>query len=201
MKGVTRTMGGILLFHTGLDRIPAPDIYHGRKNADFAQGFYLSDSEEFSKRWARQRKGCSTWLNRYELDTDGLDVKTFSRDEEWFGYIYSNRSGQQDKLAGYDVIIGPIANDTIYDTWGVTTSGFLKRGQALQLLLIGPQYMQTVIKTEKAAAALRFISADILDSAVISRYRETVREEEKAFQELFGEKLAELTGLSPDEVS
>ncbi len=119
-------MSRIPLFHTGYDRIPQPDIRDGRKNADFGQGFYLSGDKEFSKRWARERKGSSTYLNYYELETDGLNIKTFSRDAEWFGYIYANRSGQPDELAGYDVIVGPIANDTIYDTWGITTSGLLK---------------------------------------------------------------------------
>lgn len=189
-------MSRIPLFHTGYDKIPEPDTRYGRRNADFGQGFYLSDNEEFSKRWARQRKGSSTYLNCYELDTEGLKIKTFSRDAEWFDYIYSNRSGQPDKLPEYDIIVGPIANDTIYDTWGITTSGLLKREQALELLLIGPQYMQTVIKTEKAAAQLGFISADILDSAEISLYRETVRKEEEEFQQLFSEKLAAMTGVS-----
>lgn len=189
-------MSRIHLFHTGYDIIPAPDIHRGRKNADFGQGFYLSDNEEFSKRWARERKGSSTYLNHYELVTDGLNIRTFSRDAEWFDCIYGNRSGQPDSLAGYDVVVGPIANDTIYDTWGITTSGLLKQEQAVRLLLIGPQYTQTVIKTEKAAAQLKFLSADILESGEIMRYRETVRNEEKEFQELFSEKLAEITGIS-----
>ena len=188
-------MSRIPLFHTGYDMITRPDIHYGRKNADFGQGFYLSDNEEFSRRWARERSGSFTYLNRYELDTGGLKLRTFSRDAEWFDYIYSNRSGKPDLLAGYDVITGPIANDTIYDTWGITTSGLLKREQAVQLLLIGPQYMQTVIKTEKASAQLVFISADIMESAEISRYRETVRKEEEEFQELFSGKLAEITGI------
>ena len=93
----------------------------------------------------------TTYINSYELDTEWLNIKSFSRDEEWFDYIYSNRAGYRDRLIGYDVITGPITNDTIYDTWGITISGLLKREQALQLLLIGPQYMQTAIKSEKAA--------------------------------------------------
>jgi len=144
-------MSIIHLYHTGFDKIDHPNIHYGRKNADFGQGFYLSDNEEFSKRWARERSGLTTYINFYDLDTEGLDIKRFSRDEEWFDYIYSNRAGYRDRLIGYDVITGPITNYTIYDTWGITTSGLLKREQALQLLLIGPQYMQTAIKSEKAA--------------------------------------------------
>lgn len=32
----------MLLYHTGYQEIREPDIHHGRKNADFGQGFYLT---------------------------------------------------------------------------------------------------------------------------------------------------------------
>ena len=128
----------LTLFHTGFSEIHAPDLSIGRANADFGQGFYLSDDEAFSRRWARSRRNASTWLNRYELRPEGLRIKRFDRDEAWFDYIFANRAGSADALSGYDVIIGPIANDTLYDTFGIITSGFLPREQALALLMLGP---------------------------------------------------------------
>lgn len=62
------------LYHTGFQVIEKPDLSAGRKNADFEQGFYLSDNEEFSRRWARHHKGMTTYLNAYELDPAGLRV-------------------------------------------------------------------------------------------------------------------------------
>ncbi|MBQ3407063.1 MAG: DUF3990 domain-containing protein [Lachnospiraceae bacterium] len=190
----------IQLVHTGSQIITSPDITIGRRNADFGQGFYLSDNVEFSKRWARSRKGETTYLNTYELDTDGLNIKRFGRDTEWFEYIYSNRSGRDDTLAGFDVISGPIANDTIYDTWGIITSGLLKKEQALRLLMIGPVYEQTVIKTEKAVNALRFIRAEEISPEEIASYRGTVRQEEEIFQQQFAALLAEMTGSSDQNI-
>ena len=186
-------MGSILtLFHTGFSEIRTPDLTVGRKNADFGQGFYLSDNEEYSRRWARTRRGMETYLNRYALDTAGLLVKRFSRGEKWFDYIFANRMGKADALAGYDVIVGPIANDTLYDTWGVLTSVLIVRETAITLLYVGPAYEQTVIKTEKAAAALRFTEAIVLPPEEIAAYRETVRREEAAFQEAFARKITSL---------
>lgn len=184
------------LFHTGYQIIKEPDLSIGRRNTDFGQGFYLSDNEEFSKRWARERKGMTTYLNQYELCTDGLSIKTFTRDVEWFEYIYANRTNRADTLADYDVIIGPIANDTLYETWGIITGGMLEKEEALRLLLIGGVYEQTVIKTEKAAAALRFVSAGIITSEEIAVYRELVRHEEELFQQQFAEELKNMTGLT-----
>ncbi len=129
-------MEPITLYHVGFEQIPVPDVHYGRKNADFGQGFYLSDSEDFSKRWARERRGMDTVINCYELTLDGLNVKRLVRGE----------------------------------------------------------YSQTVIKTESAASQLRFISAEVLDSAEIAACRELVSAEETAFQELFSAELERLIG-------
>lgn len=188
------SMGVLKLYHTGFDVIEKPDIRIGRRNADFGQGFYLSPDREFSRRWARKRSGCRTWLNEYELDTDGLEIKKLSRDPEWFGYIFSNRFGRRDLLPQFDVITGPIANDTIYDTFGIITSGHLQKDQALRLLMLGGEYVQTVIKTEKAAAALRFTGAQEITEDEIERYRETVRREELKFQKEFAALMEQMIG-------
>lgn len=180
------------LYHTGFAVIPSPDLLRGRKNADFGQGFYLTNDVAFSRRWARHRSGKVTYLNSYTLDRAGLRVKEFTRDGAWFDYIFGNRRGEKDALTEYDVIIGPIANDIIYDTWGITTSGFLPREQALRLLSIGPVYRQIVIKSPAAAAKLRFLGAEALAAEEIARYRETVEREERQFQTAFAALLAEM---------
>lgn len=178
------------LYHTGFLTIERPDVHYGRSNADFGQGFYLSDDEEFSKRWAKIRKGSDTILNTYELDTDGLRVKRFIRDAEWFDYLYHNRAGYVDSLLEYDVIIGPIANDTIFDTWGIITSGLLPNDLALELLQLGGEYRQIVLKTEKAASQLRSITSRNIPPEEVARYRETVIREEQEYQRLFAERLS-----------
>ena len=178
-------MEKITLYHTGFARIREPDIHIGRRNADFGQGFYLSPDREFSRRWAKLRRGEQTWLNTYELTLDGLNVLRLSRDGAWYDLIYRNRTGRGTDDAEYDVITGPIANDTIYDTWGISTSGLLSREQSLALLMIGPEYVQTVIRTERAASQLRFVSAQILPEAEIAQCRELVKREEDDFQRRF----------------
>ena len=180
------------LYHTGFLEIKEPDIYHGRKNADFGQGFYLTDDMEFSKRWAKERKGFSTICNTYELDTNGLLIKELKRDEEWFSYIYQNRNHRPDEWKEYDVIMGPIANDTIYDVMGIITSGFLREEEALRLLMIGPEYGQITIKSEKAVSQLQFLSSEVLTTECIANYREMVAKEEEAYQKLFAEEMEQM---------
>ena len=180
------------LYHTGYEEIREPDIYHGRKNADFGQGFYMMADEEFACRWARERAGRKTIMNTYELELEGLKVHRFERTAEWFEYIYNNRAGHADYLSEADVVVGPIANDTIFDTFGIITSGFLRSDEAIRLLLIGPKYEQTVIKTSRAAANLRWISSREISGEEIARYRGIVEKEEKEYQELFAKVMEEM---------
>ncbi len=149
----------MILFHTSDREIQYPDIHYGRKNADFGWGFYLTPDRDFTYKWARE----NAIVNTYEFEESGLLIHRFGRSREWFDYISHNR-GLKDSLVA-DVIIGPIANDTIFDTLGIMNSGYLKPDLALRLLMIGPEYIQVAIKTEKAVKQLKWIRAERIDRA------------------------------------
>ena len=147
----------MILYHTSDREIRMPDIHRGRKNADFSPGFYLTPDREFARRWA----GTNAVVNTYDLDTKDLSIHTFRRDADWFLYIFRNRS-TQDRLTA-DAVIGPIANDTLFDTLGIISSGYLNPEDALSLLMIGPEYTQVAVKTEKAAKQLRWIRSEPIE--------------------------------------
>ena len=69
------------LYHTGFEIIKEPDIDAGRRNADFGKGFYLTDDREFAIRWAKKRKGLTTYINAYEFNTDDLNIKKLRKDK------------------------------------------------------------------------------------------------------------------------
>ena len=172
------------LYHVSNVEITTPDLKRGRKNADFGQGFYLTPDEEFARKWAEDY----AVLNIYELDTEGLDIHEFSRDKAWFEYIFNNRRVKD--MLSTDVVIGPIANDTIFDTLGIISSGFLKPEDALSLLLVGPCYTQVAVKTEKALNKLKFI-----ESQKIERQDKSQKQaEEEAYQEMFASAMEKLDG-------
>ena len=172
------------LYHTSDREIRDPDIHHGRKNADFGWGVYLTPDKDFTYRWA----GENAIVNEYELDESGLIIHRFDRDTDWFRYIFNNRRLQDGIEA--DVIIGPIANDTIFDTLGIISSGFLKPDDAIKLLMIGPEYTQVALKTEKAADQLRWIGSERIERIA----GEDLKIEQDAFQEAFGAELGKIVG-------
>jgi hypothetical protein len=175
------------VYHAGYVEIQVPDIHRGRINADFGQGFYVSDNYEFVGRWVREKKGADIIINSYELDETGLAVKSFERDRDWFRYVFSNRRSMPDEFSDFDVITGPIANDTIYNTMGIMTSGYLSDEEALKLLCVGPLYRQIVIKTQKAADNLKFLSSERLPAETVARNKEMVVAEEEAYMQEFAE--------------
>lgn len=178
----------MILYHTSDREIQQPDIHAGRKNADFGQGFYLTPDREFTYRWARR----DAVVNMYELDEAGLDIRRFSRSAEWFEYIFGNRRLKDGLTA--DAVIGPIANDTIFDTFGIITSGYLEPEEALKLLQVGPEYIQVALKTEKAAAQLRFLRSERITGLDVS----TLRAEQEEYRARFAAEMEKLAG-EPEE--
>ena len=174
------------LYHTSSVEIRDPDITRGRKNADFGQGFYLTPDMDFARRWTR----ADAVVNEYEFDESGLLIQRFSRDEEWFRYIFRNRRAIDGLTA--NVVTGPIANDTIFETFGVISSGFLKAEDAMKLLMIGPEYTQVAIKTEKALQQLRWLRSEKITGPVAA-VRKTEQEE---YDAAFGRVLQEILGES-----
>jgi hypothetical protein len=182
----------ILLYHAGYDEIRQPDLVRGRKNADFGQGFYLSDNGEFAGRWMREKAGSNAYVNSYELRTEGLNIRKLAVDKEWLSYITANRRGMPDSLTDVDVIIGPIANDTIFDTMGIFTSGFLTDDESLSLLSVGPSYTQIVIKSSKALEQLSWTGARIIPGGELASYAELLKKEEEEYQKELSKVLEDM---------
>jgi hypothetical protein len=169
------------LYHSSKNIINKPDIYHGRSNADFGKGFYLSLDLDFSKKW---NSGTDSYINIYELDLTNLNIKYLNQNTEWFNYILNNRQNN-DVFKDYDLIIGPISNDTLFDTFGLLTSGYIKDKKALKVLKQGPKYIQVVIKSEKALNNLKFINYINETEDEIIHFKAIVKKEEKKFLNKF----------------
>lgn len=173
----------LTVYHTGFEEIPKPDLCAGRKNADFGQGFYLSDDASFALRWAKERKDTPCVLNVYRFNPEGLRIRRLYRSGTWFDYICANRAGRPDAFSAYDAVIGPIACDTLYDTWGILTSGMIGKRLAVEAYRLGPYYRQIVLKSEKALSGLCFVSAQTVAKEQIAKNRAVVKQEEQAYQE------------------
>ena len=180
------------VYHTAYEEIKKPDVSFGRKNADLGAGFYVSFSDSFASKWGRRKKGSSVYVNSYELDTEGLKVLRLTKDRTWLRYIRRNRAGYPDLYGDYDIIIGPVANDTVYDMFGLITSSLLDEDTALELLKLGPEMFQMAVKSRRAAERMDFLSSYVIDDETLLKNAFQLKVEETEDQDLVSSYFEEM---------
>ena len=89
-----------------------------------------------------------------------VKVKKFNgADAEWLKFVADNRNGVYSGKS-YDLIIGAVANDDVYQTLQLYLSGLYSEEQALSALKIKKLYDQYVFASELSLKALKFISCE-----------------------------------------
>lgn len=119
-------MGKTLIFHGSNIDIKAPQIIISEKTKDFGYGFYCSVIKEQAERWARRFS--TPIVNSYSflpnINLNILEFKTMT--DEWLDFIVSCRLG---KPHNYDIVIGAIANDQIYNYVSDYIDGVISKDQ------------------------------------------------------------------------
>ena len=109
------------LYHGSNILIDKIDLSKSKPNKDFGRGFYLSDNEEQALALAKFKTltlGGELLISIFEFDeniitNNTLKVKVFQDySEEWADFVFANREGL-DNVEEYDIVYGPIANDTV----------------------------------------------------------------------------------------
>jgi len=84
-------------------------------------------------------------------------VKEFpSGSGDWLDFIIENRTGKA-KTHKYDVIIGEMADDAVYDSIDLYVRKYISKQELLRRIRIAKRNQQVCISTESALANLIFI--------------------------------------------
>lgn len=129
----------MIVYHGSYMEVKNPDVTVSRANVDFGKGFYTTSLHEQAIKWAKRfkvKRGCSV-VSIYEVDEEMLRknfrVKEFSAySEEWLEYIVACRSGKCP--AQYDVVIGGVVNDKVFDTIEIYRFVFAHKRQLIKQL-------------------------------------------------------------------
>lgn len=156
----------MILYHGSNMVVEQPKLIEQNRFLDFGYGFYTTTNKAQAKNFAQKvvvRRGGKPIVNVYEFDenayTDIIKIKRFSApDEEWLDFVTAHRSGTYDGEE-YDLIIGAVANDDVYRTLQVYSTGLLTKEQALEALKIKKLFNQYVFATYKAIRLLKFVKA------------------------------------------
>ena len=145
------------VFHGSSLEVRTPEIIKGRFTKDFGDGFYCTKLKRQAKRWA-ERKDTPT-VNIYEYapspDLSVLDFKGMT--DEWLDFIVNCRKGVPHN---WDIVIGAMANDQIYNYVEDFIEGVITREQFWALAKFKYPTHQICFATEASLRCLQFIESE-----------------------------------------
>lgn len=145
----------MLVYHGSSQIVEAPEIRIAKYNKDFYFGFYCTVMRQQAQRWAT-RFGAKGYINIYEyVSNDGLRMLKFERmTEEWLDFIAACRNG---KAHDYDIVEGPMADDTIYNYVQGFIDGKYSRAAFWELAKFKCPTHQISFHTARALTTLKFL--------------------------------------------
>ena len=151
-------MSEILLYHGSKEEVVYPEIRITRYTKDFSWGFYCTNNYQQAYRWA-DRRSADGLVNVYRyVENPDLKILRFPEmSDEWLDFIAKCRAGETHP---YDIVEGPMADDTIWDYVNGFTSGQISREAFWALAKFKHPTHQISFHTVNALHCLTFESSE-----------------------------------------
>ena len=146
-------MAMMTVYQGGYQSVQQPEVRKGRNTKDFGDGFYCTIMKEQAQRWARRYD--TGIVSIYDVIINSkLKIKEFKEmTEEWLDFIIACRSGE---THDYDIVIGAMADDQIYNYISDYMDGTITREQFWVLSRFKYPTHQIVFCSESALKCLNF---------------------------------------------
>jgi hypothetical protein len=159
----------MILYHGSFVEIEKPDYWRGRVKVDFGRGFYTTPYREQALKWSERflRRYGSRVISRYEFDEEkarkDLRILEFPKySEDWLDFITLCRLGIG-KNENYDLIIGSVANDKVFDALEAYFNGYSDKVTAIQKLRYeGPNLQYCFANQKTMDGYLKFIDSEVI---------------------------------------
>ena len=147
-------MREILLYHGSKEEVVYPEIRITRYTKDFSWGFYCTNNYQQAYRWA-DRRSADGIVNIYRyVENPELKILRFPEmSDEWLDFIIACRSGESHD---YDIVIGAMADDQIYNYVSDYMDGTITREQFWVLAKFKYPTHQITFCTETALECLTY---------------------------------------------
>lgn len=159
------------LFHGSNKIIEKPQYNGSRDKTDFGKGFYLTPNENQARRWSI--KGTENIVNCYDLNLKELKVYEFELGLEWLLFIIFNRKigdfnfdiveERFNFLKDKDLLIGPTADDRMFNTLEEFFDGDISLEKTLEILNCMNLSKQYLIKSQLGVERLNFLDSYYLE--------------------------------------
>lgn len=149
----------MILYHASDEIVKYPEIRLSQYIKDFSWGFYCTVMYEQAVRCARRRN--RRIVNSYEYkENSNLKIKKFDyMSDEWLDFIVDCRNGL---THDYDIVEGPMADDTIWNYLSDFIDGEITREQFWSLAKFKYPTHQISFHTLKALECLTFVSSEVV---------------------------------------
>ena len=145
----------MILYHGSKIIVDTPEIRVQKYNKDFYFGFYCTVFSDQAIRWATRFDGVGYVSEYLYTPDDSLKVKKFPEmSEEWLDFIVSCRLGHSH---AYDIVEGPMANDTIFNYVQNFVDEKISREAFWELAKFKRPTHQISFHTARALATLTFV--------------------------------------------
>lgn len=146
-----------IIYHGSYCMVDIPKIIQGKYTKDFGIGFYCTILEEQAEKWARKYE--TSFINKYEYNENtNLKIKNFTvMTEEWLDFIIDCRNGKKHQ---YDIVIGAMADDQIYNYISDLISGQITRDAFWELAKFRHPTHQIAFCTKESLKCLKFIGVE-----------------------------------------
>ena len=148
------------VFHGGYEPVEKPEIRKGRNTKDFGDGFYCTIIKEQAQRWARRYDSKIVSIYNVRINTT-LKIKDFKEmTDEWLDFIIDCRAGRSHD---YDIVIGAMADDQIYNFISDYMDGAVTREQFWVLAKFKYPTHQINFCTEEALECLEYRGYEVVE--------------------------------------
>lgn len=150
-------MGKMTVYHGSFTRVETPEIRKRRNTKDFGPGFYCTVIREQAERWARRYDVgvVNTYTVRMNNNLNILEFREMT--EEWLDFIIACRHGVPHD---YDIVIGAMADDQIYNFIADYIDGIITRDQFWSLARFKYPTHQINFCSPAALQCLEFVSSE-----------------------------------------
>lgn len=144
----------MIVYHGSQVVVRQPELRKSAHNKDFWFGFYCTVMEDQAIRWAVRFTGEGKITEFAYTPDDSLRKLTFPKmSEGWLDFIVACRRGIPHD---YDIVEGPMANDTIFNYVQDFADGKISRAAFWELAKFKHPTHQISFHTSRALAALKF---------------------------------------------
>ena len=144
-----------IIYHGSNVEVSKPRILQNGFYKDFGYGFYCTNFEKQAKRWALTKKNKHV-VNVYSYtESKNLNCLIFKEmSDKWLDFVVSSRQGERHD---YDIVEGPMADDTIWNYVDDFARGMISRTAFWELVKFKYPTHQIVFCTKAALKCLEYV--------------------------------------------